>query len=131
VSHKNREVILKMENFERNIKEFEEEFGEILTPVKFLLEKDEKLCDSFLELHSIALKEGKIHKKIKFLIHAAITASQHDLESTSLHLIGAIRAGAKEDEIFETAITIIPVAGMPSFGVFLNAWNKALEKVKK
>ncbi|MGB9788463.1 MAG: carboxymuconolactone decarboxylase family protein [Dictyoglomus turgidum] len=120
-----------MENLEKNVKEFEKEFGEILAPVKFLLEKDPKLCASFLKLHDIALKDGVISKKVKFLIHAAITASKNDLESTIMHLIGAIRAGATEVEIFETAVTIIPVAGMPSFGTFLSAWNKALQKLEK
>lgn len=117
-----------MENLEKNIKEFENEFGEILSSVKFLLEKDPNLCASFLELHDIALKNGTLSKKIKFLIHTAITASQHDLESTVMHPVGAIRAGAKEDKIFETTVTIIPESGMPSFWTFLSAWNKALQK---
>ncbi|MBC7320673.1 carboxymuconolactone decarboxylase family protein [bacterium] len=92
-------------------------------------EKNEDLCGAFLELHKIALNDGLIPKKVKFLIHAAITASQHDLESTIMHITGAIRSGASEKELLETAITIIPVAGMLSFGVFLSAWNKAREKV--
>lgn len=104
------------------------EFGEVLAPVKFLKEEDENLCDAFLELHKMVLNDGVISKKIKFLIHAAITASQHDIESTTMHIIGAIRAGATEAELFETARTIIPVSGMPSFGVFLAAWKKALGK---
>jgi alkylhydroperoxidase/carboxymuconolactone decarboxylase family protein YurZ len=124
-------ILVKEETMRRlteNLKEFEEEFGEILAPVKFLKEEDEDLCDTFLELHKMALNDGVISKKIKFLIHAAITASQHDIESTTMHITGAIRAGATEAELFETARAIIPVSGMPSFGVFLAAWKKALGK---
>ena len=117
-----------MADLAKNLEEFGKEFGEILAPVQFLKEKDENLCDAFLELHKIALNEGSVPKKIKFLIHAAITATQHDIESTTMHITGAMRAGATEMELFETATTIIPVSGMPSFGVFLAAWKKASEK---
>lgn len=113
---------------EKNLKEFEKEFGEILTPVKFLKEKDENLCQAFLELHKITLSDGALPKKTKFLIHAAITASQHDVESTTMHITGAIKAGASEEELFETASAIIPVSGMPSFGVFLQAWKATRQK---
>ncbi|MDH7561972.1 MAG: hypothetical protein QHH21_01175 [Caldisericota bacterium] len=68
----------------------------------------------------------------KFLIHSAITASQHDLESTTMHITGhitgAIRAGASERELWETAAAIIPLSGMPSFGVFLDAWKTARQR---
>lgn len=72
------------------------------------------------------LKRRIIPRKLKLLIHSAITASQHDNEATSMHILGAIRAGASENEIRETAFAIIPVAGMPSFAVFLNAWDKVI-----
>jgi alkylhydroperoxidase/carboxymuconolactone decarboxylase family protein YurZ len=117
-----------MKNLAKDLEEFEKEFGEILTPVKFLKEKDENLCQAFLELHKITLSDGALPKKTKFLIHAAITASQHDVESTTMHITGAIRAGASERELFETAAAIIPVSGMPSFGVFLDAWKTARQK---
>ena len=32
-----------------------------------------------------------------------------------MHIVGAIRAGVTEKELFETAATVIPVAGMPSW----------------
>jgi len=117
-----------MKNLAKDLEEFEKEFGEILTPVKFLKEKDENLCQAFLELHKITLSDGALPKKTKFLIHAAITASQHDVESTTMHITGAIRAGASERELFETAAAVIPVSGMPSFGVFLDAWKTARQK---
>jgi alkylhydroperoxidase/carboxymuconolactone decarboxylase family protein YurZ len=41
-----------------------------------------------------------------------------------MHLTGAIRAGATEKEVLETAFTIIPVSGMPAFAVFLNALRR-------
>lgn len=110
------------------LEKFKEEFGGILPPVKFLKEKDEKLCNAFLRLHKIALEDRELSKKIKFLIHAAITASQHDIEATVMHITGARRAGASDKELFEVASAIIPVAGMPSFGIFLSAWKKAMEK---
>jgi len=117
-----------MKNLAKDLEKFEKEFGEILTPVKFLKEKDENLCQAFLELHKITLSDGALPKKTKFLIHAAITASQHDVESTTMHITGAIRAGASERELFETAAAIIPVSGMPSFGVFLDAWKTTRQK---
>jgi len=64
-------------------------------------------------------------------MHAAITASLHDEKATAMHLIGALRAGAKEKEILETAFTIIPVSGMPAFAVFLNAFRKTKESLKR
>ena len=64
-------------------------------------------------------------KKHKFLIHSSITAAQHDHEATVMHITGAIHAAASEQELLETAFTIIPVAGMPAFGVFLAAWKQA------
>ena len=70
------------------------------------------------------MNEGVISKKFKFLMHAAITASSHDVEATVMHLTGAIRAGATEKEILETAFTVIPVSGMPAFAIFLNAFAK-------
>lgn len=95
-----------------------------MDPVAFIKEKDEALCDAFLKLHELTVNEGVISKKLKFLIHAAITASLHDVDATAMHLTGAIRAGATEKEILETAFTIIPVAGMPAFAIFLNASKK-------
>jgi alkylhydroperoxidase/carboxymuconolactone decarboxylase family protein YurZ len=71
------------------------------------------------------VNEGVISKKLKFLMHAAITASLHDVDATAMHLTGAIRAGATKKEILETVFTIIPVAGMPAFAIFLNASKKA------
>jgi len=71
------------------------------------------------------VNEGVISKKLKFLMHAAITASLHDVDATAMHLTGAIRAGATKKEILETAFTIIPVAGMPAFAILLNASKKA------
>jgi len=72
----------------------------------------------------LTVNEGVVSKKLKFLMHAAITASLHDVEATVMHLTGATRAGATEKEILETAFTLIPVSGMPAFAVFLNALAK-------
>ena len=108
-----------------SLKAFKEEFGKVLDPVAFIEEKDEDLCHAFLKLHELTVNEGVLSKKLKFLMHAAITASLHDVEATAMHLTGAIRADATEKEVLETAFTIIPVSGMPAFAVFLNAFRKA------
>lgn len=108
----------------KKLEAFKEEFGKILDPVAFIKEKDEELCNAFLGLHELTLNEGVISKKLKFLMHAAITASLHDVEATVMHLTGAVKAGATDKEILETAFTIIPVAGMPAFAVFLNALKR-------
>jgi alkylhydroperoxidase/carboxymuconolactone decarboxylase family protein YurZ len=109
---------------EKSLTAFGQEFGKVLDPVAFLNKKNPELCAAFLKLHELTLNEGKVSKKHKFLIHAAITASQHDPEATAMHLMGAIKAGATDEELLETAFTIIPVAGMPSFAVFLGAWKQ-------
>lgn len=109
---------------EERLNSFKEEFGKILEPVAFLMEKDRALTDAFLQLHEIALGDGAISRKYKLLMHAAITASLHNIDATAMHLLGAIRAGATEQELFETAVSIIPVAGMPAFGNFLAALKK-------
>lgn len=103
---------------------FGQEFGKVLDPVAFLNEKDPELCAAFLQLHELTLNEGVVSKKHKFLIHAAITAAQHDREATAMHISGALHAGGSQQELLETAFTIIPVAGMPSFAVFLTAWKQ-------
>ena len=103
---------------------FAEEFGKVLDPVAFLQSQDPELCAAFLRLHELTLNDGAVSKKHKFLIHAAITAAQHDREATVMHISGAIHAGATEQELLETAFTIIPVAGMPAFAVFLGAWQQ-------
>lgn len=105
---------------------FSQEFGKVLDPVAFLNEKNPELCAAFLRLHELTLNDGVVSKKHKFLIHAAITAAQHDREATIMHITGALHAGATEQELLETAFTIIPVAGMPAFAVFLGAWQQAL-----
>jgi len=112
------------EKASESLKVFEGEFGRVLDPVAFIKEKDEDLCHAFLKLHELTVNEGVLSKRIKFLMHAAITASLHDVEATVMHLTGAIRAGATEKEVLETAFTIIPVSGMPAFAVFLNAFRK-------
>ena len=104
---------------------FGQEFGKVLDPVAFLNEKDPALCAAFLRLHELTLNDGALSKKHKFLIHATITAAQHDREATAMHITGALHAGASEQELLETAFTIIPVAGMPAFAVFLGAWRQA------
>ena len=114
----------------KKLEAFKEEFGRVLDPVAFIKEKDEKLCDAFLKLHELTVNEGVISKKLKFLMHAAITASLHDVEATVMHLTGAIKAGATEKEILETAFTIIPVAGMPAFAIFLNALKRVHSSLK-
>jgi len=103
---------------------FGEEFGKVLDPVAFLQEQNPALCAAFLRLHELTLNEGALSKKHKFLIHAAITAAQHDREATLMHITGALHAGASQQELLETAFTIIPVAGMPAFAVFLGAWRQ-------
>jgi alkylhydroperoxidase/carboxymuconolactone decarboxylase family protein YurZ len=108
---------------------FGQEFGKVLDPVAFLNEKDPELCTAFLRLHELTLNEGTLSKKHKFLIHAAITAAQHDREATVMHITGALHAGASEQELLETAFTIIPVAGMPAFAVFLSAWRQARQAI--
>ena len=108
---------------------FGEEFGKVLDPVAFLNEKNPTLCTAFLRLHELTLNDGAVSKKHKFLIHAAITAAQHDREATVMHIAGALHAGASEQELLETGFTIIPVAGMPAFAVFLGAWQQARQAV--
>jgi alkylhydroperoxidase/carboxymuconolactone decarboxylase family protein YurZ len=110
---------------EKSLAEFGHEFGRILEPVAFLKDNDPGLCDAFLRLHELTLSDGVLSKKHKFLIHAAVTAAQHDREATAMHIIGAMRAGANERELLEAAFTLIPVAGMPAFAVFLMAWQQA------
>jgi alkylhydroperoxidase/carboxymuconolactone decarboxylase family protein YurZ len=104
---------------------FGQEFGKVLDSVAFLNEKNPELCTAFLRLHELTLNDGALSKKHKFLIHAAITAAQHDREATVMHITGALHAGASEQELLETAFTIIPVAGMPAFAVFLATWRQA------
>jgi alkylhydroperoxidase/carboxymuconolactone decarboxylase family protein YurZ len=103
---------------------FGQEFGKVLDPVAFLNEKNPELCAAFLRLHELTLNDSVVSKKHKFLIHAAVTAAQHDREATVMHITGALHAGATEQELLETAFTIIPVAGMPAFAVFLGAWQQ-------
>lgn len=114
-------------NIDQGLDAFRREFGKVLDPVSFLNEKNPELCNAFLHLHELTLNEGVVSKKYKFLIHAAITAALHDHEATVMHVIGALRAGCSEQELLETAFTMIPVAGMPAFGLFLAAWQKALQ----
>ena len=104
---------------------FRKEFGKVLDPVAFINEKNPELCTAFLKLHELTLNEGVVSKKHKFLIHAAITAAQHDREATVMHITGALKAGASEQELLETAFTMIPVAGMPTFAVFIAALQQA------
>ncbi|MGQ9494185.1 MAG: carboxymuconolactone decarboxylase family protein [Anaerolineae bacterium] len=104
---------------------FGQEFGKVLDPVAFLNQRSPELCAAFLRLHELTLNEGVVSKKHKFLIHAAITAAQHDPEATVMHITGALHSGASEEELLETGFTIIPVAGMPAFAVFLGAWKQA------
>jgi len=95
---------------------FGEESGKVLDPV---------LCAAFQRLHELTLNDGALSKKHEFSIHAAITAAQHDREATVMHVTGALHAGASEQELLETALTIIPMAGMPAIAVFLGAWRQA------
>jgi alkylhydroperoxidase/carboxymuconolactone decarboxylase family protein YurZ len=115
---------MSQEELEKHLKDFGQEFGRVLDPVVFLKENNPELCTAFLKLHELTLNEGIISKKYKFLIHAAITAAQYDRETTGMHLTGAIKAGASEQELLETALTLIPVAGMPAFACFLAAWKQ-------
>lgn len=110
----------------KQLENFKEEFGKVLDPVAYLNKTYPDLCTTFLQMHEQTLSEGTIPRRLKLLIHSAITASQHDNEATSMHILGAIRAGASENEIQETAFAIIPVAGMPAFAVFLSAWDKVI-----
>lgn len=103
---------------------FREEFGKLLDPVAFLNANNPALCAAFLTLHELTLNEGAVSRKHKFFIHASITAAQHDFDATVMHISSAMKAGATEQELLETAFTIIPVAGMPAFAVFLRAWQK-------
>lgn len=114
---------MSQKELDKSLKDFGEEFGQVLDPVAFLKETNPELCASFLKVHELTVNDGTISKKYKFLIHAAITAAQHDRETTAMHLTGAIKAGASEQELLETAFTIIPVAGMPSFACFLASWQ--------
>jgi alkylhydroperoxidase/carboxymuconolactone decarboxylase family protein YurZ len=111
----------------KSLEAFSQEFGKVLDPVAFLNEKNPALCAAFLNLHELTLNDGVLSKKHKFLIHAAITAAQHDREATVMHITGALKAGASEQELLETALTLIPVAGMPAFAVFLAALQQARE----
>ena len=114
------------EKSNKHLQDFKEEFGKVLDPVAYLNKTYPELCTTFLQMHEQTLSDGVLSRKLKLLIHSAITAAQHDTEATSMHILGAIRAGASENEIRETAFAIIPVAGMPAFAIFLNAWDKVI-----
>jgi len=118
-------------NYEKSLKDFSQEFGKVLDPVAFLNEKNSALCASFLRLHELTLSDGLISKRHKFFIHAAITAVQHDREATMMHITGAIKAGATEEELLEVAYTLIPVAGMPSFAVFIGALQQVRSQLNQ
>ena len=109
----------------KSLTDFGQEFGKVLDPVAFLNDQNPELCAAFLRLHELTLNEGTLSKKFKFLMHAAITASQHDREATVMHITGALHAGASDQELLETASTIIPVSGMPAMAIFLAAWKQA------
>jgi len=111
-----------------SLETFAQEFGRVLDPVAFIKEKDEDLCATFLRLHELTVGEGVISRKHKLLTHAAITAALHDVEATVMHITGAMRAGASEQELLETAFTIIPVAGMPAFACFLQAMRGVMSR---
>jgi alkylhydroperoxidase/carboxymuconolactone decarboxylase family protein YurZ len=115
------------DELDKSLADFSQEFGKVLDPVAFLNEKNPELCAAFLNVHELTLNDGAVSKKHKFLIHASVTAAQHDREATVMHLTGAIKAGAGEQELLETAFTLIPVAGMPALAVFLAAWQSARE----
>lgn len=117
------------EQLNESLTAFSQEFGKVLDPVAFINETNPELCGAFLKLHELTLNDGVIAKKHKFLMHAAITAAQHDESATVMHITGAIKAGASKQELLETAFTIIPVAGMPAFAVFLKAWQTINSKI--
>jgi alkylhydroperoxidase/carboxymuconolactone decarboxylase family protein YurZ len=118
-------------NLERSLKNFSREFGRVLDPVAFLNKKNPNLCATFLNLHELTLNDGLVSKKQKFMIHAAITAAQHDREATVMHITGAIKAGATQDELLEVAYTLIPAAGMPCFAVFIGALEQVINQTKQ
>ncbi|MGC8825988.1 MAG: carboxymuconolactone decarboxylase family protein [Anaerolineae bacterium] len=118
---------MEAEELAKSLAEFAGEFGKLLDPVAVLRESNPALCAAFLRLHELTLNDGAVSKKHKFLIHAAVTAALHDRGATAMHITGALHAGASAQELQETAVTIIPVAGMPAFAVFLAAWREALQ----
>lgn len=112
--------------FNKKLEDFAKEFGELLDPVDFLKDASPEVCDTFLKLHELTLNDGNISKKMKFFIHAAITAALHDRDATIMHIKGAINAGASKDELLEVAFTLIPVAGMPSYAIFIDSLKKLI-----
>lgn len=81
-------------------------------PLKIYEDLDPKLLELLQNTRELALAEGALPKKVKFLMAMALDASHGTVEGVRALAQAAIRAGATKEEITETVRVAHYISGV-------------------
>ena len=81
-------------------------------PLKIYEDLDPKLLELLQNTRELALAEGALSKKVKFLMAMALDASHGTVEGVRALAQAAIRAGATKEEITETVRVAHYISGV-------------------
>jgi AhpD family alkylhydroperoxidase len=119
---------LKQDEIEQIYKTYMEYYGEIPVWVKMMGENKPDALYHYCQLRKIGLEDGVLSRKVKELILIGINLVRRYETGLKLHIKGALDAGAKEEEIYETIVTAM-LSGSAS--AIISGPQILLEELKK
>ena len=100
---------------------FREHFGAIPPRQALLAERAPDVYQGYFRLHRRVLGAEPGRAKLAELLMLALNAAAMQPAFTAIHMAGARRAGASEEEIVEAALCAIPVVGIAAWPVAAQA----------
>ncbi|MGC8777241.1 MAG: carboxymuconolactone decarboxylase family protein [Candidatus Caldatribacteriaceae bacterium] len=107
-------------------REFWENYRQEIKELKAL---SPSTVENFSSFYAKVMQEGALNLKVKELIALAIGLAIHCEHCIILHVRGALKSGATQEEIWEAAEVGVAMGGGPAF-TFLPLVKKALEEFR-
>lgn len=104
-----------MEEHNELLEGLKKDLGFVPEYYEVMATKNPEMFEAFFKFRSIILEKGVLPKKTKQLITIAIYAATRFDFGLEVHIRQALKAGATEDEIFETLSLVILTAGLPGY----------------
>ncbi len=110
-----------MEEHNELLERLKKDVGFVPEYYEVMATKNPEMFKAFFKFRSEILEKGVLSKKTKQLMAIAIYAATRFDFGLDVHIRQALKAGATEDEIFETLSLVILTAGLPGYIDGINA----------
>lgn len=90
-------------------------FGSVPDYVELLGTTAPRALEGYFAMRNAALSDNSLEAKYVELLTLALNAADYQPRFVAIHLAGARRQGASEEEVVEALLCAVPVAGIPSW----------------